>query len=239
MALNHFDSSIIAFFNAFSQKSWYVDHLMVFISQTRLVKGGLLILAIWWLWFRNTDERKAQTTREHIVATIVSCFAALFVARALAFALPFRGRPFNDPHLHFRLPYGAELDELLSWSSFPSDHAAMALALAVGLWFVSRRIGVAAIIYAFVIICLPRVYLGIHYPTDIIAGALIGSGIAWLGNTDKVRSYIAGRTMPWLSAAPGAFYTGFLLVTYQMADMFDEVRNVGSAVLHLARHLLS
>jgi membrane-associated phospholipid phosphatase len=64
-------------------------------------------------------------------------------------------------------------------ASFPSDHATMAGAVAVGLWIVSRRLGVVAAIAA-VLMAFTRVYIAAHYPADVAAGLLLGGVVAVL-----------------------------------------------------------
>lgn len=66
--------------------------------------------------------------------------------------------------------------------SFPSDHTIFAVALAVGLWIVSRRLGVIAVVLA-ALEGFSRVYLGQHYPHDVIAGASVSIVILLVGWT--------------------------------------------------------
>ncbi len=61
--------------------------------------------------------------------------------------------------------------------SFPSDHAVMAGAVAAGLWLVSRRLGAAATIAA-LLMAFARVYVGAHYPRDVLAGLALGATVA-------------------------------------------------------------
>ena len=64
--------------------------------------------------------------------------------------------------------------------SFTSDHATMAGAVAVGLLLVSRRLGAIAVAAA-VLMAFARVYVGAHYPVDVLAGLALGGGVAGLG----------------------------------------------------------
>jgi undecaprenyl-diphosphatase len=63
--------------------------------------------------------------------------------------------------------------------SFPSNHAVLAGAAAMAVWALDRRLGVVAAVNA-VVIAAARVYIGVHYPHDVVAGLLVGALIAWL-----------------------------------------------------------
>ncbi|MFJ8336321.1 phosphatase PAP2 family protein [Streptomyces sp. NPDC094437] len=63
--------------------------------------------------------------------------------------------------------------------SFPSNHAAIAAASAVALWFVSRRLGALASVAA-AAMAASRVWVGAHYPHDVLAGVAVGALTALL-----------------------------------------------------------
>jgi undecaprenyl-diphosphatase len=56
---------------------------------------------------------------------------------------------------------------------FPSDHAAASIAIAVAVLLLHRRLGIVVLAVA-ALVCYSRVYVGLHYPGDVLAGALIG-----------------------------------------------------------------
>ena len=64
--------------------------------------------------------------------------------------------------------------------SFPSDHTTVAVALAVGLWIFSRRLGIIAAVLALVE-GFSRVYLGQHYPHDVLAAIVLGTAVMLVG----------------------------------------------------------
>ncbi|MEU2222120.1 phosphatase PAP2 family protein [Streptomyces sp. NPDC018347] len=61
--------------------------------------------------------------------------------------------------------------------SFPSNHAAIAAAAAVALCFVSRRLGAVACVAA-VAMAASRVWIGVHYPHDVVTGLVVGGLVA-------------------------------------------------------------
>jgi undecaprenyl-diphosphatase len=112
--------------------------------------------------------------------------APLLVARSLlAGAGVLLAVAVNQPIVHavnetrpFRqLPHVLLLVSASTDGSFPSDHATMAGAVAAGLFYVSRRLGMVAAVAA-VLMAFARVYVGAHYPVDVLAGLAGGAVVA-------------------------------------------------------------
>jgi undecaprenyl-diphosphatase len=80
--------------------------------------------------------------------------------------------------------------------SFPSDHATVVGAVAVGLLLTSRRWGLAATGVA-VLMAFTRVYVGAHYLSDVIAGLVLGAIVAFIGNLLLVPPL--ARLVGWLT----------------------------------------
>ena len=123
-----------------------------------------------------------------------------------------------------------------NWSSFPSDTAAFEFALAVGVFMIWRRWGWLAILYSLVVISIPRVYLGYHYPSDIIVGALIGSVVTFAMGREKIRIPLSRPFLLWSDDYPGVFYCVFFLFTYEVAAVFENTRQILTAGWKLSRH---
>ena len=62
-------------------------------------------------------------------------------------------------------------------ASFPSDHATMAGATAAGLLLVNRKLGLIAV-GAGLLMAFARVYVGAHFPIDVLAGLAVGAAVA-------------------------------------------------------------
>lgn len=234
--MNFFDSTIIDFTNQFAQRSSDVDALIYFLSGNHLVKGGFLLIIFWWGWFRvNKYQPHVQL---HLITTLFSSITAIIVARSLAKSLPFRLRPIHDESIGFTLPYSMEPTILDGWSSLPSDHAVLFYALSAGMFYISKRVGIFALIYTTLFIGLPRIYLGLHYPTDILVGAFIGITITAVCNSNYFIVNKAQSVLGWSHSKPEFFYPTFFIITYQIADMFNSSRSLISFLIQNIQTIL-
>lgn len=233
--MNIFDDSIIKFFNSASHKSEFFDSLVDFIVGSNLIKGGLIVSMLWFFWFQKSD--KLIFRRERVTIALISCLVAIAIARSLALLLPFRIRPYLNPGLHFRMPFGNGPRDLATWSSFPSDHAVLFFSLATGIFLISRKIGTVVYLFVTLFICIPRIYMGYHYPTDIVTGAIIGALITLTMSINKIRRPISITVDKFAYAFPGLFYAIFFLLSYQIVTLFGDSRNTAMYLFHVFKRL--
>ncbi|MEX3857855.1 phosphatase PAP2 family protein [Paraburkholderia sp. BR10923] len=226
--MNSFDSTIETYLSSIRFGHFTTQSIQA-IADLYSFKGLVLIPVLWWIWFQR-DER-AQWRREIVLATLLSGVVALFVGRLLAHWLPFRVRPIYNPELHLQFARGAtKAAQLSDWSSFPSDHAMLWMAIATGIFLVWRGIGVLALLYTALFICLPRAYLGFHYPTDLLVGAALGIGITLILTRDAIRKRYATPVLRWIERYRGPSAILAFLLCLQLVTQFEELRALASGV---------
>jgi len=120
--------------------------------------------------------------RRAAVAAVLSAGLALAVGKAIS-ELVDRARPFvADTHVHLFSGHAAD-------PGFPSDHATAAFAIATAIVLRRRDWGAFALVAA-TVLSLGRVALGVHYPSDVLAGAALGAAAALLLWAPPVRTRI-------------------------------------------------
>jgi undecaprenyl-diphosphatase len=156
-----------------SAPSWF-DRVMGFVGEYGVLAAlVVLVLGCWWC------VRRRGTRQDSVSAVAGLLWAPLSAGVAVLINMPIRGfvrrpRPFLDHRT---------LDVLVRNSghdySFVSDDATLAMALAVGLFVVHRRIGFAALALA-VLEGFVGVFEGVHYPTDVVGGFALGTAVVLL-----------------------------------------------------------
>jgi len=169
----HADQTVFFWINGLAGHVSWIDNVIRTLS-CDLFLPVVTIIALIAIWFsgRNTADRIRNQLG------VMCSLASMGIANLLVFIfnaiLPDRLRPFeafpDKVHLIFYPPTDP---------SFPSNAAAASFALAAGIWVYNRKLGYILSIPA-IIISFGRVYMGIHYPLDIVGGfaiAILATGI--------------------------------------------------------------
>ena len=180
MNVNSLDADLVIWLNGLSGNVMMFDDLMRVIASDYVMPLAFsLSLFALWLSGRNPVERA-----KYQMATLVglSALALSNVAVLLINITWDRPRPFVD--------HGDQLNLLFyppTGPSFPANPVAIGFASAAAVWRVNRKFGwwlfAAATVYGF-----SRLYAGVFYPTDIIAGAIVG--VAVFGFTTYLRRFL-------------------------------------------------
>lgn len=159
------DARVFLWINGFVGKVALFDKLMTGLVNDYFVPVVMsLVLVGLWFWGRDVAERD-NCQRGVIIAMIGVGIVNLAVEILNGYY--FRLRPFaeHDVNLLFYEPHD---------SSFPSNPAAVAFALATGVWLRNRHAGVLLYCIA-ALFAFARVYAGVCYPLDVVAGAAVGA----------------------------------------------------------------
>ena len=159
----------------------WLDRLMVGI--TTLGDSGLIwiVLCLILLFFRRT--------RQTGVAVAIALILGALCTNVILKNWVARTRPFE-------LAEGIRLlVERPHDFSFPSGHTTASFAAAAAFWFRRERGRLPVLILA-CLISFSRLYLFVHYPTDVLAGVGIGMAAGWCGVRLAARFWRPGRAKP-------------------------------------------
>lgn len=217
------DLQVLTYFNQFLGRSPRFDELVVLATNNDLLKGGLFLLPLWWFWFRPSPALADR--REIVTATLVSAVVAPALTRLACLVLPYHQRPCGIPGLAPRPFPDCRLDLA---NSFPSDHAALSMALLTGMFLLSPTLGTVATAYAILVVLLPRIYVGLHWPSDVVVGALVGFAVTVIATRRAVREALGRSALGLERRSPAAFYVVMVLLTFGLMTRFDDVRALAS-----------
>lgn len=170
MFLN-FDLSVFEWIQ--SIQCGFLNAVMVFI--TTLGNAGAIFIVLALVLLCTKKYRKAGLAVAVALIVMLIC-NDLFLKEFLA-----RPRPFNllatDPEKYAFWGEGYVYPELIgkpSSYSFPSGHTSSAFAAAIALLCHNRKLGIPVTIFA-AIMGFSRIYVEVHYCTDVIAGVVSGT----------------------------------------------------------------
>lgn len=154
------DASVTQAINGLSGRSATIDFLMIWISS---IGVPLLVLAVAIQWWRRTDR---PHTRHVLVATGLSFLFGLGLNQ-IVLLFVHRMRPYDGGVTHLLIARSAD-------PSFPSDHATATFAIAAAFLLHGMRRTGFGFLTAAAVVTFSRVYIGTHYVSDVLGGALIG-----------------------------------------------------------------
>jgi undecaprenyl-diphosphatase len=220
------DIALMHWVNQFVGRWPWFDLAVYHVSGSEFLKGIAIVTVYWYFLFEHakqkTEPREVEA-RATLLTVLILVVPAMVVARGLAGLLPYRERPFFDPALHFAWPYHVDADYFIRWSSFPSDHAALFSALAMGLFFRSRLAGAAVFAYVVLVTFFPRIYMGYHWPSDILAGVVLGVLVAYVALIPTVRRR-SKQLYEECNKHSGLFAASLFLLTYEIGTLFNGPR---------------
>jgi undecaprenyl-diphosphatase len=166
------------------------DPLVFYVNLAEVLFLAMLVLA----FVLAGGHRRAETRRAAVAAGL-SAGLGLAAAQVIS-RLVDRPRPFVSHPAAIHL-----FSQHASDPGFPSDHATAAFAIATALLLRRQHVWGGIVLVAAVVLAVGRVAMGVHYPTDVIGGAVLGALAALVLHAPRVRELLnrladlAGRVL--------------------------------------------
>lgn len=152
------DVLIFHYLNNLGLKYFWLDVLAIFLAKyTPYLAVGVLFLLLFWN-FKNYFLP--------VVESLTAAVLGMGIVKIIRF-LWFNPRPFVSQDIHLLLSHSSS-------SSFPSMHVTFFFALSTVVLLYSKKAGILFFITSF-LIALARVFVGLHWPSDILGGMVLGT----------------------------------------------------------------
>ena len=160
------DSSWYKDINNFAVHTHWLHGFMKYYAGYGIAVFAILILVAWWQARSTGNPPKAVAA---VAWAAIGAVVAYGVSQIIGHAVG-RPRPFTV------FTHAEVLVHKANDFGFPSDHAIVAGAVTAGLFLVNRRLAIISGVLA-LLIAFARVYVGVHYPGDVIVGLLVGAAV--------------------------------------------------------------
>jgi len=164
--MTHADQTVFFWINGLAGHVAWIDSVIRILA-CDLFLPVVTIIALIAVWFSGHNMADRTRNQYGVMCSLASMGIAnllVFISNSIS---PDRLRPFeafpDKVHLIFYPP---------SDPSFPSNAAAASFAFAMGMWVYNRKLGYILFIPA-IIISFGRIYMGVHYPLDILGGFIL------------------------------------------------------------------
>lgn len=227
------DINIVLFFNQYCGKCLFLDTLALVFLSVDALRTALLVALVVGIWeYGNIKGNKSANKR--VILILLSIVLTLGIIEVLN-ALIDSKRPIVTYESQINSPILTSDTKPLwkeGWvrnpkhGSFPSDTVALLASVAFGLFMWNKTIGGFAILFVLITGVLPRLYFGLHYPSDMILGMFIASLSTYTIEKIKVFHLISNKVSDLQNRFPYIFgVIGFYLF-YIIADKFILLRNL-------------
>jgi membrane-associated phospholipid phosphatase len=151
----------------FAQHTHWLNGLMGLLTVALIAVIAVMLGFAGWRGWRAADRAALAATAWAVAGTVLSVGCGLVLKQV-----------FHEtrPCLALRDVTTAQACPGPTDYAFPSDHTTIAVALAAGLWLVNRRLGAIGAALA-LLEGFSRIYLGMHYPHDVLAGIALSCAV--------------------------------------------------------------
>ncbi len=263
--LTDLNDQLLLRINGLAGRSWVFDNFVAFFQDNDLAKAGVIGCCFLAAWYGGKTNDGTNARRKILITTLLASVCVLATTKLLSHTI-FLPRPEIQSQKIFRLegsqlvemkrmPVRIPLDEssqkdyraLLSGDvqtndlgSFPSDHSGFFIAISLGIWFASRRLGWIALGWTLFVILAGKMIGGQHTPLDIAAGgavAIIELSIFQYAARKRL-GYVLDKLTP-LTLHYSALSSALIFaIVFEVSSTLIHVRGFLGLLLAVRRHVL-
>ena len=262
--LTDLNDQLLLAINSVAGRSWLFDSTVAFFLDNDLAKAGVIGCCFLAAWYggKSTDT---NMRRKILITTLIAALFVITTTKILSKTI-FLPRPEIQTQKIYRLegdqlvemkrmPVRIMLDEtsqkdhraLLSGEietndlgSFPSDHAGFFIAISLGIWLASRRLGLLALGWTLFVILAGKMISAQHTPLDVAAGAAVA-----IGELAIIQYVLRKRFSGWLDKLSGLTlrYSALssaviFLVAFEVSSTMIHIRGFLGLLVAMRRHML-
>ena len=264
-SLSELNDRLLLLVNSLAGRSWLFDSVVAFFQDNDLAKAGVIGCCFLAAWYGGKTTNGTIDKRKILMATLVAAVFVIGTTKVLSHTI-FLPRPAVESRkiyhlegdqlvLMKRVPVRVPLDEssqkdhrdLLSGDvqtndlgSFPSDHAGFFIAISLGIWLASRRLGWIALGWTVLVILMGKMISGQHTPLDIAAGAAVAVAevsiiqFAARRQLNRLLDKASGWTLRYSALSSALVFA----VAFEMASTLVHVRAFLGLLSAVRRHVL-
>jgi membrane-associated phospholipid phosphatase len=252
--LTDLNDQLLLGINSLAGRSWLFDTVVAFFRDNDLAKAGVIGCCFLAAWYGGKTSNGTNARRKILIVTLIAAVFVIGTTKVLSHTI-FLPRPEIQSQKIFRLegdqlvemkriPVRVPLDEtsqkdyraLLNGDvetndlgSFPSDHAGFFVAISLGIWLASRRLGLIALGWTLFVILAGKMIGAQHTPLDIAAGAAVA-----IAELSIIQYALRKRLSEWLDKLTGLTLRYSALSS---AIIFAVVFEVSSTLVHIRAFL--
>lgn len=253
-------------FNNLAGRSWLFDSLVSLPLENDLVKAAWVGACFYAAWHEGANLAQATAIRKLLLVTLGAAALTITTTKILSHTVLLPRPLVQTQQLYYlendqlvagtpsayRLPLDAESQkarrnllngavDINDLGSFPSDHAGLFFALALGIWRASRRYGRWALGWVLLVVIQAKLISGQHTVLDALGGMTIGAAIVllcgWLARRawpDKVLTRLV-QAMEKHRALSSAL---LFVVVFEVANTLTHIRHLLKFAAEAGRYLL-
>jgi len=264
--LTNLNDQILAGMNGMAGRSWLFDSIVGLTQDNDLIKAGLIGCCFFAAWYSGKTLEDTRARRKVLLMTLVAAVCVLATTKVLSHTI-FLPRPAIESqkiyHLsgdslvamkrtNVRVPLDEESQkdhrDLLNGDvktndlgSFPSDHAGFFLAISLGIFLASRRIGLVAVGWTVFVILAGKMIQAEHAPVDIAAGAAVAiTELSVLGLAARTRlGSILDKISLWTFKYSALSSALLFAIVFEISSTLFHIRALLALVAAARLHLIA